>query len=68
MSAILPHILPRFSANLRCRSETCCTRLAGNAGRKKIAKKSPSAYHIVQLCGAISSQLRHVLTIGKKSC
>jgi len=23
---------------LRCRSETCCRRLAGNAGRKKVAK------------------------------
>jgi len=53
------------SANLECRSETCCTRLAGNAGRKK----SPKIRHlgtIAQICRAISSQLRHVLTIGKK--
>jgi len=27
-----------LSANLGCRSETCCTRLAENTGRKKIAK------------------------------
>jgi len=29
-------------ANLGCRSETCCTRLAGNAGRKK----SPKIRHL----------------------
>jgi len=29
------------SANLECRSEMCCTRLAGNAG----PKKSPSKHH-----------------------
>jgi len=48
-------------------SETCCTWLAGNAGRKK----SPKSRHlrtIVQLCRAISSQLRHVSTIRKKTC
>jgi len=53
------------SANLGCRSETCCTRLAKNTGRKK----SPKIRHwgtIVQLCQAISSQLRHVSAIGKK--
>ena len=52
------------SATLECRSEMCCTRLAGNAG----PKKSPKIGHlgtIKQLCGAISSQLRHILTIGK---
>jgi len=32
---------------------------------QKIAKKSPTA-HIVQLCRAISLQLRHISTIGKK--
>jgi len=54
-----------LSANLRCRSETCCTRLAENTGRKKL----PKICHlgtIAQLCRAISSQLRHVSTIGKK--
>jgi len=44
----------------------CCTGLAGNAG----PKKSPKIGHlgtIAQLCQAISLQLRHVLTIGKKN-
>jgi len=43
----------------------CCTRLAGNTGRKK----SPKNRHlgtIAQLCWPASSQLRHVSTIGKK--
>jgi len=43
----------------------CCTRLAGNARPKKL----PKIRHlgtIAQLCRAISSQLRHVSTIGKK--
>jgi len=62
------HIRPTrcgLSANLRCRSETCCTRLAENTGRKKV----PPNHHrgtITQICRAISSQLRHVSTIGKK--
>jgi len=54
-----------LSANLRCRSETCCTRLAENTGRQKM----PKIRHlctIAQICPAISSQLRHILTIGKK--
>jgi len=39
-SAILPHnnTWCGLSANLRCRSETCWTRLAENTGRKKVAK------------------------------
>jgi len=53
-----------LSANLRCRSETCCTRLAGNAERKKIAKNRHLGT-IAQICRAISSQLRHVPTVGK---
>jgi len=55
-----------LSANLECRSETYCARLAENAG----PKKSPKIGHlgtIVQLCRAISSQLRHISTIGKKT-
>ena len=47
------------------RYETCCTRLAGNAGRKN----SPKMRHlrtIPQLCRAISSQLKHVSTIEKR--
>ena len=54
-----------LSANLRCRSETCCTALAANTGRKK----SPKSRHlgtIAQLCRAISSQLRNLCTIRKK--
>ena len=42
----------------------CCTRLAENTGRKKVAKNRHLGT-IEQLCRAISSQLRHVLTIGK---
>ena len=54
-----------LSANLECRSETCCTRLAENTGRKKVAKNRYVGT-IAQLCRAISSQLRHVSTIEKK--
>ena len=56
-------------SNLGCRSETCCTRLAKNTEPRN-AKKSPKIRHlgtIAQLCRAISSQLMHVLTIGKKN-
>jgi len=42
-----------LSANLECRSEMCCTRLAGNTGRKKIAKNSPSGHHRTTLLGHI---------------
>jgi len=54
-----------LSANLGCRSETCCRRLAENTG----CKKPPKIRHlgtIAQLCWAISSQQRHVSTIGEK--
>jgi len=64
MSAII-HTWCGLSANLGSRSETCCTRLAENAGRKK----SPKNRHlrtIVQLCRAISSQLRHYRQSEKK--
>jgi len=59
----IPHFYTWYSssANLECRSEMCC---AGNTGRKK----SPKIRHlgtITQLCRAISSQPRHVSTIGK---
>ena len=37
MSTILPHIVC-LSANLGCRSESCCTWLAENTGRKKSPK------------------------------
>jgi len=52
------------SANLECRSERCCTWLAANAGPKKVAKNRHLGT-ISQLCRAISSQLKHVSTIGK---
>jgi len=39
MSTILRHMVC-LSAHLECRSETCCARLAGNAGPKK-SPKSP---------------------------
>jgi len=69
----LPQIgcLPYFhtwcglSANLRCRPETCCKRLAENAGRKEVAKNRHLGT-VSQLCWAMSSYLRHVSTIGKK--
>ena len=54
-----------LSANFGCRSETCCTRLAENTGRKKVTKNRHLGT-IAQLCRAISSQLRHISTIGKK--
>jgi len=62
----LPYFHTRcgLSANLECRSEMCCTRLAENTGRKKIVICAVGT--IAQLCLAISSQLRHVSTIGKK--
>jgi len=53
-----------LSANLRCKSETCCTQLAENTGRKIVAKNRHLGT-IAQLCRAISSQLRHVSTTGK---
>jgi len=45
-------------------SEMCCMRLTGNTGRKNYAKNRHLCT-IAQLCWAISSQLRHVSTIGK---
>jgi len=42
----------------------CCTRLAADAGPKKVAKNRHLGT-IAQLYRAISSQLNHVSTIGK---
>jgi len=42
----------------------CCTRLAANAGPKNVAKNRHLGT-IAQLCRAMSSQLKHVSTIGK---
>ena len=47
------HIQCGLSANLECRSEICCTRLAGNTVDKNDAKKSPSAHHHTNLSGSI---------------
>jgi len=46
-------------------AETCCTLLAENTGPKKVVKNRHLGT-IPQLCRAISSQLMHVSTIGKK--
>ena len=43
------HTCCGLSANLRCRCETCCTQLAGNAGRKRV----PSGHHRTTLSGYI---------------
>ena len=64
MSTILRHRCG-LSANLECRSEMCCTRLAGNTGRKNDAKNRHQRT-IPQLCLAISSQLWHASKIRKK--
>jgi len=40
-------------ANVECTSETCYTQLAGNAGPKKTARKSPSGHHRTTLSGYI---------------
>jgi len=55
-----------LSANLECRSEIYCTRLAENTGRKK-PDKDRHLGTIPQLCRAASSQLRHVSTIETRT-
>ena len=52
------------SANFECRSEMCCSRLAANTGRENVAKNRHLGT-IAQLRRAMSSQLRHISTIGK---
>ena len=42
----------------------CCTRLTGNTERKNYPKNLRT---IAQICRAVSSQLRHTSTIGKKN-
>ena len=54
-----------LSANLRCRSEMCCAWLAVNTGHK-ISPKILHLRTIAQICRAVSSQRRHLSTIGKK--
>jgi len=43
------------SANLQCRSEMCCTRLAGNAG----PKKSPKIGHLGTVAQFVGPCLRN---------
>ena len=52
-STILPHMVWPY-CDLECRSEMCCTRLAGNTGRKNDAKNR-HLRTIAQICRAISS-------------
>jgi len=49
-----------LSASLECMSEMCCTRLAEIQDAKNRHFGT-----IAQLCRSVSSQMRHVLTIGK---
>ena len=59
MSTILVHMVWPYSANLECRSEMCCTRLAENAGPKK-SPKIRGLGTSAQLSPAVSLQPRHV--------
>jgi len=59
------HTWRGFSANLECMFEMCHTWLTENTGCKNYAKNG-RLRTITQLCRAISPQLRHVTTIGKK--
>jgi len=52
-----------LGANLECRSEMYCTRLAGNAGRKK----SPSGHHRTNLSGYIFAT-KALINNRKKIC
>jgi len=59
------YVTGRLHGPVHDTAEMRCTRLAANTGRKKVAKNRHLGT-IAQLCWAISSQLRHVSTIGKK--
>ena len=52
-----------LSANLECRSETCCTWLAENTGHKN-HQNATSAHHCTILSVYIFAS-KHVLTIGE---
>jgi len=52
------------SANLGCRSEMCCMRLAENTGCKKLPKIRRLCT-ITQICRAVSSQLRQYWELEK---
>jgi len=53
---LLPHVVWQVSANLGCRSETCCTRLAANTG----CTKSQSGHHRTILSGYIFAIKAHI--------
>jgi len=66
LDVYLPYFYTRCdpSANVDCKSEMCCMRLAGNAGpkkRQKFAIWAPSHHR------AITLQLRHLSAIGNKN-
>jgi len=54
------HTWCSLSANLGCRSDTCCTWLAKNTGRKISKKNSPSAHHRTILSGYILATKPHI--------
>jgi len=60
------HAWHGLSANLRCRSETCCTWVADNTGCKKIAKNSPSGHHRTTLSGYICATKARIDNQKKK--
>ena len=60
MSTILAHMVWQCEFMMQVQ-----TRLSENTGRKK-NRKIRHFHTIAQLCRAISSQLRHISTIGKK--
>ena len=55
------------SANLECRSEMCCTRLAANARPKKTRQKSPSGHHSTNFTGYIFAT-KACIDNRKKTC
>jgi len=63
MSTILPSC--GFSANLECRSEMYCTRLAENTGRKK-SPKMPTAHRRTTLSGYIFAAKAYIDNQEKK--
>jgi len=56
-----------LSANLECRSESCCRRLAENTGRKNDAKNC-RLLTIARLCRAVPSQLSLKLMLFLSLC
>jgi len=53
------HIWCGLSANIGCRSETCCARLAENTGHKK-SQKSSSVHHRTTLSDYIFATKAHI--------